>query len=105
MELLATAPGFIRRFSFPDGPHFTLIALWRTAADARAFAATPQHRAAVRNLIAQRWQHTHFSAIWEMASNHGRVIFCDHCPAVTALPAEACPKCGGALVDPFSVAV
>src|ERR1700737_3880488 len=45
MELLDSAPGFIRRFSFPDGPSVTLIALWRTAADAAAFAATPQHRA------------------------------------------------------------
>src|SRR5689334_21851079 len=39
MDLLATAPGFIRRFSFPDGPSITLIALWRTADDARAFSA------------------------------------------------------------------
>ena len=28
-ERLAQAPGFIRRFSFADGPHGTLIALWR----------------------------------------------------------------------------
>lgn len=102
MELLATAPGFVRRFSFPDGPHFTLIALWRTAADARHFAATPLHRAAVRDLMAERWQHTHFSAIWEVTSNHGRVIFCDGCEAVTKLPADACPKCGDALSDPFA---
>ena len=26
MELLASAPGFIRRYSFPDGPNITLIA-------------------------------------------------------------------------------
>src|SRR5436309_242727 len=32
MAMLATAPGFIRRYSFPDGPNITLIALWRTAA-------------------------------------------------------------------------
>ncbi len=62
MELLAAAPGFIRRYSFPDGPSITLIALWRTAADAKAFAATPQHRAAVRDLYRQRWQYSHFSA-------------------------------------------
>src|SRR5579862_327556 len=37
MALLASAPGFIRRYSFPDGPTVTLIALWRTASDARAF--------------------------------------------------------------------
>src|SRR5258708_6477558 len=27
LELLATAPGFIRRWNFTDGPHYTLIAL------------------------------------------------------------------------------
>src|SRR4051812_34603739 len=32
MENLRDAPGFIRRFNFSDGPHYTLIALWRTAA-------------------------------------------------------------------------
>src|SRR6186997_2224747 len=31
MEQLQTAPGFIRRVNFADGPHFTLIAFWRSA--------------------------------------------------------------------------
>src|SRR4051812_18492997 len=30
MEKLATAPGFIRRYNFTDGPHYTLIAFWHT---------------------------------------------------------------------------
>lgn len=55
MELLAAAPGFIRRFSFPDGPSITLIALWRDAA-AKAFAASAPHAAAVRDLYRHRWQ-------------------------------------------------
>src|SRR5438046_10257824 len=38
MQLLASAPGFIRRFSFPDGPSITLIALWRRPESASAFA-------------------------------------------------------------------
>ncbi len=101
MELLATAPGFIRRYSFPDGPNITLIALWRTADDARAFAATPQHRAAVRNLYAKRWQHSHFSAIWEMASNHGRLVFCDQCDAITPASEGVCSGCGTPLLDPY----
>ena len=46
MDLLAAARGFIRRYSFPDGPNMTLIAFWRTLADAPAFAAGPEHRAA-----------------------------------------------------------
>src|ERR1700751_393446 len=32
LEELATTPGFIRRWNFTDGPHSTLIALWRAAA-------------------------------------------------------------------------
>ena len=83
MAMLETAPGFIRRYSFPDGPNITLLALWRTAADARAFAATPEHRAAVRDLVAHRWQYSHFSALWEVTSNHGRQVFCPDCDAVT----------------------
>jgi hypothetical protein len=99
MELLASAPGFIRRFSFPDGPSITLIALWRTAADAKSFAATPRHRAAVRDLYKHRWQHSHFSAIWEMTSNHGRQIFCDQCAGITAASETACKECGAPIFD------
>jgi heme-degrading monooxygenase HmoA len=99
MELLASAPGFIRRYSFPDGPSITLIALWRTAADAKAFAASPEHRSAVRDLYKERWQYSHFSAVWEMASNHGRVIFCDRCDGLTAASEDACSGCGVELTD------
>ena len=99
MELLASAPGFIRRFSFPDGPSITLIALWRTAAEAKSFAATPEHRVAVRNLYKQRWQYSHFSALWEMTSNHGRVVFCDRCDGITAVSEGSCSGCGVPLID------
>src|ERR1700737_2801930 len=58
MELLATAPGVIRRYSFRDGPSVTLIALWRPADDASAFAETPEHRSAVRDLYQRRWQYS-----------------------------------------------
>jgi heme-degrading monooxygenase HmoA len=93
MELLATAPGFIRRFSFPDGPSITLIALWRSADAAKAFAASAPHAAAVRDLYRHRWQYSHFSALWEMTSNHGRLIFCDRCGAITAATAGVCSGC------------
>jgi hypothetical protein len=96
MALLAQAPGFIRRYSFPDGPAITLFALWRTIDDARAYAAGPAHRAAARELFAQGWQHSHFAALWELASDHGRVVFCPHCAHPSAA-ATTCPGCGGAL--------
>src|SRR4051812_4876156 len=60
-ELLATTPGFIRRFGFAHGLHSTLIALWRTRADADAFFATPGHQTAMRDLFDGRWQHSHFA--------------------------------------------
>ncbi len=102
MAMLETAPGFIRRYSFPDGPNLTLIAFWRTAADARAFAATAEHRAAVRSLHEQRWQYSHFSAIWEMTSNHDRIIFCPQCDTTTPAAQRRCAGCGSAFVDPYA---
>ena len=101
MEMLATAPGFIRRYSFLDGPSITLMALWRTAADARSFAATQQHRHTVRALYQHRWQYSQFSAIWEMTSNHGRLIFCDQCDGITAATEPACSGCGIPLLDVY----
>jgi heme-degrading monooxygenase HmoA len=99
MALLAEAPGFIRRYSFPDGPAITLFALWRTIDDARAFAARPEHRVAVRDLYANGWQHTHFSAIWELATDHGRVVFCPGCNQASPVAAVACGACGRAVAD------
>ena len=99
MDLLAAARGFIRRYSFPDGPNMTLIAFWRTLADAQAFAAGPEHRAAVQDLYAQRWQYSHFSALWELRSNHGRLVFCPHCDGVTAAAEGACATCGAPFLD------
>jgi ribosomal protein L40E len=100
MALLADAPGFIRRYSFPDGPNITLLALWRTLEDAKAFAASRGHRAAVRDLYAQRWQYSHFSAIWELASSYGRQVFCTDCDAITPAHARNCRGCGTPLLDP-----
>ena len=102
MALLADAPGFIRRYSFPDGPSITLLAFWRTLADARAFAASPAHRAVVRDLYAERWQYSHFSALWELASSHGRQVFCAGCDAVTPAADGVCRGCGAALLDPHA---
>jgi hypothetical protein len=99
MALLAEAPGFIRRYSFPDGPAITLFALWRSIDDARAFARRPEHRAAVQELYANGWQHTHFSAIWQLATDHGRVVFCPACREASPADTTACAACGTTLTD------
>ena len=101
MELLANAPGMIRRYSFADGPTINLIALWRTIEDAEVFAASPEHRAAVAGLHRRHWQYSHFSALWRMASNHGRVAFCDNCGVVTPMRERTCEGCGVRLADPY----
>ena len=99
--LLSSAPGMIRRFSFIDGPTINLIALWRSVDDAKAFAESPEHQAAVHDLYRQRWQYTHFAALWEMASNHGRIVFCDQCDAVTPIVERTCPGCRAPFRDPY----
>ena len=102
-ELLAAAPGFIRRFSFADGPLGMLIAFWRTAADAHAFFSSNEHQAAMRDLYRQRWQYTHFAALWEMTTPHHRVIFCQHCDGITPATESVCIGCGTELFDPFAI--
>jgi heme-degrading monooxygenase HmoA len=102
MTLLEKAPGFIRRYSFPDGPSITLLAFWRSADDAKTFAMSPEHRAAVHDLYRQRWQYSHFSAIWELTSNHGRMVFCGTCPSITAASERVCEGCGTELVDVYT---
>lgn len=102
-ERLAVAPGFIRRFSFFDGPHGYLIALWRTAADAHAFFSSDQHQAAMRDLFRHRWGYSHFAALWEMTTPHQRVIFCQQCEGVTPATDGVCSGCGAELFDPFAI--
>ena len=102
-EQLAEAPGFIRRFSFADGPLGYLIAFWRTPADAHAFFSRDEHQAAMRDLYRERWQYTHFAALWEMTTPRQRVIFCQHCDGVTPATDDVCTGCGTELFDPFAI--
>jgi heme-degrading monooxygenase HmoA len=102
MERLATAPGFIRRINFTDGPHYTLIAFWRTRDDADAFFSSDDHQAAMRELFRHRWQYSHFAGLWEVATPRQRVIFCQQCDGVTPATAGTCAGCGITLWDPFA---
>lgn len=104
-ELLASAPGFIRRFNFSDGPHYTLIALWRSPADADAFFGRAEHQAAMRELFQGRWEYTHFAGLWEVVEQRHRVIFCQQCDGVTPTSQKVCVGCGTVLFDPFALAL
>ena len=101
IEKLATAPGFIRRFNFIDGPHYTLIALWRTASHAHAFFSSDEHQAAMAELYRKRWQYSHFAGLWETSTPRQRVIFCQQCDGVTPATDGHCVGCGIELQDPF----
>jgi hypothetical protein len=63
------------------------------------FTARPKHRAAVRDIYQQRWQYSHFAAIWELTSNHDQVIFCPDCQAVTSAAHQRCSGCDIELPD------
>ena len=100
-QTLPTAAGFIRLFSFFDGPSGYLVAFWRTAEDARAFAAAPAHRDAMSALDRERFEYSHFVGLWTAQSTHRRNLYCPRCEAVTAAPATHCQGCGEALDDAF----
>lgn len=101
MTLLSTAPGFIRRYSFADGPHYTLMAWWRAVEDAHAFFATPEHQAAMRGTFERRWNYTHFAGLWQVTTPRQRLFFCQSCDGVTPSTESACTGCGAPLLDPF----
>ena len=102
LEQSGTMPGFIRAYRFAAGPVITMFVLWKTLADAQAFGASPEHRAAVRDLYKHRWQYSHFARLWDVASEHDRTIFCDQCDGITPASAGTCSGCGTPLLDPFS---
>jgi heme-degrading monooxygenase HmoA len=101
MRLLATAPGFIRRYNFADGPHYTLMAWWRSVEDAHAFFATQEHQAAMRKTFQRRWNYTHFAGLWQTAEQRQRLFFCQTCDAVTPSTEPSCAGCGSPLDDPY----
>ncbi|WP_151084063.1 antibiotic biosynthesis monooxygenase family protein [Nocardioides cynanchi] len=101
MQLLADAPGFIRRYNFAEGPHYTLIALWRSIEEAHGFFSRPEHQAAMRTSFERRWNYTHFAGLWEAASPRPRLFFCQTCEGVMPSPEPSCTGCGADLPDPF----
>jgi heme-degrading monooxygenase HmoA len=101
MTLLVTAPGFIRRYNFADGPHYTLIAWWRSVADAHAFFARPEHQAAIRATFQRRWNYTHFAGLWQVADPRERLFFCQSCEGITPSSEPTCTGCGSPLEDPY----
>lgn len=101
MTMLVAAPGFIRRYNFADGPHYTLMAWWRSVDDAYAFFARPEHQAAMRTTFKRRWNYTHFAGLWQTVDQRQRLFFCQQCEGITPSTEPACTACGTPLDDPY----
>lgn len=103
-QQLPEAPGFIRLFSLFEGLSGYLVAFWRTAEDAQAFAASPKHREAMQAFYKERFEYSHFVGLWTAHSLRARNIYCEACGEATAAPADRCAACGNPLDDVFSSA-
>lgn len=101
-QQLPAAPGFIRLFSFFDGPSGYLVAFWRSAEDAEAFAKTEAHRKAMAALDTERFEYSHFVGLWTTHRVRNRNMYCTECDAITPAPASACSGCGTPLDDVFA---
>ncbi|HET6811585.1 MAG TPA: hypothetical protein VFH50_11310 [Acidimicrobiales bacterium] len=101
-QTLPGAAGFIRLFSFFDGPSGYLVAFWQSPEHAQAFAASPAHRAAMAALDDEHFEYSHFVGLWTSHSVHDRSIYCEQCGTATPAPAGQCRGCGHDLVDVFA---
>jgi heme-degrading monooxygenase HmoA len=95
------APGFIRWFSFADGPHGYGLGLWRTAEDAVAFVRGPQHRTAVAAQHRAPFEYSQFAGIWTAHTLGRRTMHCPECGGRAVAPAQGCGGCGRRLDDGF----
>jgi len=101
-QQLPNAKGFIRLFSLFEGLSGYLVAFWRTVEDAKAFAAQPQHRAAMADMDSERFAYSHFVGLWEAHSMQPRNIYCEACGTATPAPTQACSSCGNPLDDVYA---
>jgi hypothetical protein len=95
------APGLIRYVAMSDGLSNDAVAWWRTLDQARAFAQTEVHRAAVSEMYREGFEYSHFAGLWQLVEPRNRQVCCDDCGAWTVLPADACRECGSDLTDVF----
>jgi rubrerythrin len=77
------------------------VAWWRSVADAKAFAQSDVHRAAIAEMDELGFEYTHFAGLWQLVEPRERHVHCDACGSTTTMPADACPSCGAAVADVF----
>lgn len=95
------ADGFIRWFSFADGPHGYGLGLWRTAEAAHAFVRGQHHRDAVAEQHRDPFEYSQFAGIWTAHTIGRRTLHCPDCHGRAVAPADACGGCGRRLDDGF----
>jgi hypothetical protein len=100
-KAMLTAEGFIRWFSFVDGPHGYGLGLWRSADDASAFVRGGVHRAAVSEQHRHPFEYSQFAGIWSAHTIGRRTMHCPSCGGRAVAPASVCGGCGRQLNDGF----
>ena len=101
-QAMLSADGFIRWFSFVDGPHGYGLGQWASTEQALAFVRGQHHRAAVSEQHRNPFEYSQFAGIWSAHTIGRRTMHCPACSARTAAPATACSGCGRALNDGFT---
>jgi hypothetical protein len=96
---MLSADGFVRWFSFADGPHGYGLGLWRTAEQALAFVRGDAHRDAVAEQHRQPFEYSQFAGIWTAHTIGRRTMHCPSCGGRAVPPERGCGRCGRRLDD------
>ena len=99
---MLSADGFVRWFSFADGPHGYGLGLWRTADEALAFVRGTAHREAVATQHREPFEYSQFAGIWTAHTIGRRTMHCPSCGGRAVPPEHACNRCGRRLDDGFT---
>jgi hypothetical protein len=100
-QAMLAADGFIRWFSFADGPHGYGLGLWRTADEALAFVRGQHHRAAVAEQHRDPFEYSQFAGIWTAHTIGRRTMHCPSCHGRAVAPDHTCTNCARVLNDGF----
>jgi hypothetical protein len=101
-QQMLSAPGFIRWFSFADGPHGYGLGQWTSTDHALAFVRGARHRAAVSEQQQRPFEYSQFAGVWAAHTIGRRTLYCPDCGSRAVAPAADCTGCGRHLDDGFS---
>jgi hypothetical protein len=99
---MLSAEGFLRWFSFADGPHGYGLGLWRNAEQALAFVRGDAHRAAVSEQHRAPFEYSQFAGIWTAHTIGRRTLHCPICGGRAVAPSRCCSGCHRILDDGYT---